>query len=88
MWYILSLPVPPHQSVGPPVPPLPPEGPEEDCYEEAEPFVQANHITGTTTTVNHIGLIISPLLHLRNWPHPKHNQAVHYCSYASKTPPL
>ncbi|XP_041957883.1 actin filament-associated protein 1-like 2 isoform X1 [Alosa sapidissima] len=33
-------------SVGPPVPPLPPEGPvEEDCYEEAEPFVPANHIT-------------------------------------------
>ncbi|XP_063051412.1 actin filament-associated protein 1-like 2 isoform X2 [Engraulis encrasicolus] len=30
-------------SVGPPVPPLPPEGPEdEDCYEEAEPFVPAN----------------------------------------------
>ncbi|CAB1320237.1 unnamed protein product [Coregonus sp. 'balchen'] len=31
------------QSQGPAVPPHPPEGLDEDCYEEAEPFVPVNH---------------------------------------------
>lgn len=36
----------PPQSQGPAVPLHPPEGLDEYCYEEAEPFVSVNHPTG------------------------------------------